>query len=268
MKETKHASIGSSRGMTLVELLVTMGILSLLTGLLMPALGRVRQVAYRIECGANLRSIGLALHGYEQDLDRLPPQYDRWGPVAQTYDNQYLEPWISYVAFHQDEQDEEGRMLPLQLAYLIEQHTLADPEVLYCPGQPLSGDHAPFTYAYYTDQGNQTWGEFLPIKANGQADDKIRSSYHYWLHDRRRLSRLSRQPVLLDNIQHWNSVAHHARGRPRGVNAWFGDGHVAFQSQDALFEPDLWNGGAQAGPWDGPGNDPNLFMALLDQMSP
>ncbi len=256
------------KGFTLIELLVVIGIIALLMALLSPVLGHSRQAAYRINCGANLRSIGLALQLYEQDFPVLPPQYDRWGPVPQTYQTQFLEPWISYVAYHQDEQDEQGHLKPLQLATLITTKTLATPEVLYCPGLPRDADHELFTYNYVTDHGRQRWGEFIPTKTNGQPDDKIRTSYHYWLYDHRTLTQLTTRPVVFDNIQHWNSLSHQRGGNPLGVNALFGDGHVMFQSQRTLFDPNLWNGGPAAGAWDGPGNDQALFLALLNDMHP
>ncbi len=55
------------KGFTLVELLVVIAIIALLMGILMPALARVRQMAYRMACGANLSGIGKAMMLYAQD---------------------------------------------------------------------------------------------------------------------------------------------------------------------------------------------------------
>ncbi len=49
------------RGFTLVELLVVIAIIALLMGILMPALSRVRQLAYRLTCGTNLAGVGKAM---------------------------------------------------------------------------------------------------------------------------------------------------------------------------------------------------------------
>jgi prepilin-type N-terminal cleavage/methylation domain-containing protein/prepilin-type processing-associated H-X9-DG protein len=256
-----------SRGFTLIELLVVTAVIGLLMGLLIPALSRSRQQALRLNCAVHLRSVGLGLSLYQQDYRRLPPLYDRWGPERQTYDTRHLEPWITYVAFHRDEVEEPNTLAPLQLAYLARSHQIKDPGTFYCPGQVRLGDHEPYSYAYYTE-GGRRWGTFLPIRTNGIPDDKIRTSFHYWLHGEKTLDRLSDRPVVFDNIQHWNSVAHRTAGRPMGINALFGDGHVHFSTGESLFDRDLWNGGPAAGPWDGPGNDLGLFTAIIDRLTP
>ena len=62
------------KAFTLVELLVVIAIIALLMGILMPALARVRQIAYRMMCGSNLAGIGKAMLIYSNDYQEEYPK--------------------------------------------------------------------------------------------------------------------------------------------------------------------------------------------------
>ena len=69
---TKSCTISKIHGFTLVELLCTLGIISLILAFAIPAVQSARESARRMSCANNMRQIALACIGYEANLARFP----------------------------------------------------------------------------------------------------------------------------------------------------------------------------------------------------
>jgi prepilin-type N-terminal cleavage/methylation domain-containing protein/prepilin-type processing-associated H-X9-DG protein len=81
----RQARACTPKAFTLVELLVVIGIIAVLVGILLPALGRARETANSVKCMSNLRTIGQAMMIYTN-------QNQGWLPFGQVATNDPVYP--------------------------------------------------------------------------------------------------------------------------------------------------------------------------------
>jgi prepilin-type N-terminal cleavage/methylation domain-containing protein len=122
------------KGFTLVELLVVIAIIALLMGILMPALARVRQLAFRMTCGTNLSGIGKAMliyaNDYEDELPRAGGRNSEWGLLQQLWnaDNRYTAYGVAPGT------GEGGKASVSSCFYLLVKYAEVTPKSFLCKG--------------------------------------------------------------------------------------------------------------------------------------
>ncbi len=83
LQQSRRAVRHTDAGFTIIELLVVIAIISLLLGILLPALGNAREQGRSIRCLSNIRQIGLAGNLYANEYGRVWDTVN-WGKIPAT----------------------------------------------------------------------------------------------------------------------------------------------------------------------------------------
>lgn len=192
-----HKNEPPRRAFSLIELIVVLAVTILLTGLMLPAMSKLRESANRIICSSNERQLGHALFMWAHDNnDELPH--------SEVLDGPSKKPQELMRAYNPETQEWDG------WGRLYEYKYCSAVECFYCPSH--LGEHP--IERYYED-----W-----IYPSG---NPIYTNYHYagdidWETSRkRRLHRGSEQVLATDGLRTASDINHQS-----GMNVLSGDGAV------------------------------------------
>lgn len=136
----RHSGRHVRQGLTLIEVLVVIGILSFLAALMLPAVQQSRAAARRTVCGNHLHQVGIAMHEVAQDTDAFPTAEKPEPALIR------LLPWLGAA--------------PVREA-LVSQ-TIPDSffvETLLCPDDAVAHENSVVgESSYYFNEGTQLFG--------------------------------------------------------------------------------------------------------------
>ena len=130
LKNGHQTSRSFQRGFTLIELLVVIAIIAILAAMLLPALGRAKDKAKRIQCMSNLKQIGIAVNIYATDFNNKLPG-------------------MSSVAWLWD--------MPIYVLDQMQRNGVTR-NILYCPGFPAQNSDV--LWGNNNGFNNGVWGNF------------------------------------------------------------------------------------------------------------
>jgi prepilin-type processing-associated H-X9-DG protein/prepilin-type N-terminal cleavage/methylation domain-containing protein len=233
---------------TLIELLVVIGIIAVLVGLLLPALGAARSRARLLTCGVNQKQLGLAIYAYAAESDDvLPftPDPDDGTDPPHDAGRGYFGPTLATnaLAIHDDDF---GNVIdrPVGLGVLID-HQLDDPRAPFCPDDDSNDPVEELDNLRTLDDDASSSYYYRQLDAIGYVDDGAGGFTQRpgVTRDPPRLDDLGLNPAGLDasaltmdrNFFDPDGVLGGDKTNHRGaeVNVLFADGHVESLANDA-----------------------------------
>lgn len=145
--------VSARHGFSLIDLLVSIAVITVLIGLLMPSVAQVREAARRVICASNVRQHGLGIAMYADDFHGFLP-YSKYSNVARSSSQQYQPELTTMLRSEDDPGQWDG------LGVMFAQEYIDAPGVFYCPSH--HGQH------YFADYASQWAGAVGRIEGNYQ----------------------------------------------------------------------------------------------------
>jgi prepilin-type N-terminal cleavage/methylation domain-containing protein len=134
------SALGSKRSaVTLIELLVVIAIIGVLIGMLVPAVQRAREAAYRAECSNHLKQIALACHSFHDSYRCLPPSFGFF-PRADIYNGSALGPLFFHLLPFIEQQN-------LYRSRVTSRPGRRNRTITFTPPTAFTGNRSPYTSA-------------------------------------------------------------------------------------------------------------------------
>lgn len=126
-------------GFTLIDVMVTLLVITVLIGIMLPSLAIVKETTRRVVCSSNLRQIGLGISMYADDHDGLLPPTtftnERLGRIPAETNRLRIASTSTYSP-----RVNSGGVRPQAkwdgLGHLYSQEYLETPGIFYCPSHP------------------------------------------------------------------------------------------------------------------------------------
>jgi len=211
---------------SLVELLVIVGILSVLLAILAPSLGRAKELARRAVCASNLKQIGTSVGAYAaQSREWLPTLTGHGGTTLS------VTHWVRwfYVEGY-------GDYCYWNLGLLHKTHLATEGGLFYCPSEPdmwfqletYSPWHSNYQSGTSANGVRIAYG-FNPYVVDPDAPDKSRLY-------KRHATMPPYRVLASDLVQSRSTVAH---VRDFGWNVLYPHGGVTFVIDRSIYDDDL-----------------------------